>query len=93
MKKLFGNGECRDIKIYKDIDQKIKNSIKSKATKMLIDFNCLDCSPIQSFALKKDNVKLTTRLLSAKLLMLAKLSLMSLIYELVKTFYYLHETV
>ena len=91
--KLFGNGECRDIKIYKDIDQKIKNSIKSKATKMLIDFNCLDCSPIQSFALKKDNVKLTTRLLSAKLLMLAKLSLMSLIYELVKTFYYLHETV
>ena len=91
--KLFGNDKCRDIKIYKDIDQKIKNSIKSKATKMLIDFNCQDCSPIQSFALKKDNVKLTTRLLSAKLLMLAKLSLICLIYELVKTFYYLHETV
>ena len=91
--KLFGNDKCRDIKIYKDIDQKIKKSIKSKATKMLIDFNCLDCSSIQSFALKKVNFKLTTRFLSAQLLMLVKLSLMSFIYELVKTFYYLHETV
>ena len=48
-----------------DIDQKIQNSIKSKITKMLIHFNCLELASIQSFALKKNyNVKLTTRFFS-----------------------------
>ena len=77
-----------------DIDQKIKNSIKSKTTKILIDFNCLDSASIQSFAVKKNNnVKLTTRFLSGKMLMFVKLSLMSFIYELVETFYFPDETV
>ena len=77
-----------------DIDQKIKNSIKSKTTKILIDFNCLDSALIQSFAVKKNNnVKLTTRFLSGKMLMFVKLSLMSFIYELVETFYFPDETV
>lgn len=36
-----------------DIDLKIGNSVKSKTTKMLVDFNCLDSASIQSFAVKK----------------------------------------
>ena len=36
-----------------DIDLKIENSVKSKTTKMLVDFNCLDSASIQSFAVKK----------------------------------------
>ena len=57
---------------------------------MLIDFNCLDSALIQSFAVKKrnDNVKLTARFLSGKMLMFAKLSLMSFIYEFVETVYF-----
>ena len=49
---------------------------------------------IQSFAVKKyDNVKLTTPFLSGKMLMFAKLSLMSFIYQLAKIFYFSDETV
>ena len=61
---------------------------------MIIDFNCLDSVSIETFAIKKnDNVKLTTRFLSGKILMFAKLSLMSFIYELIETFYFRSEIV
>lgn len=61
---------------------------------MIIDFNCLDSVSIETFAIKKnDNVKLTTRFLSGKILMIAKLSLMSFIYELIETFYFRSEIV
>ena len=42
---------------------------------------------------KNYNVMLTTRFLSGKMLMLAKLSLMSFIYEFVENFYFPDETV
>ena len=61
---------------------------------MIIDFNCLESVSIETFAIKKnDNVKLTTRFLSGKILMFAKLSLMSFIYELIETFYFRSEIV
>ena len=61
---------------------------------MIIDFNCLYSVSIETFAIKKnDNVKLTTRFLSGKILMFAKLSLMSFIYELIETFYFRSEIV
>lgn len=61
---------------------------------MLIDFNCLESASIQLFAVEKnDNVKLTARFLSEKMLMFAKLSLMSFIYELIETFYFSDEVV
>ena len=61
---------------------------------MIIDFNCLDSVSIETFAIKKnDNVKLPTRFLSGKILMIAKLSLMSFIYELIETFYFRSEIV
>ena len=61
---------------------------------MIMDFNCLDSVSIETFAIKKnDNVKLTTRFLSGKILMFAKLSLMSFIYELIETFYFRSEIV
>ena len=76
------------------IYKKIENTIKSKTAKMIIDFNCLDSVSIETFAIKKnDNVKLTTRFLSGKILMFAKLSLMSFIYELIETFYFRSEIV
>ena len=76
------------------IYKKIEKTIKSKTAKMIIDFNCLDSVSIETFAIKKnDNVKLTTRFLSGKILMFAKLSLMSFIYELIETFYFRSEIV
>lgn len=65
-----------------------------KRTKMLIGFNCLHSASIQSFVIKKDNnVKLTTRFLSRKTLMFAKLSSISFIYKLVETFLFSHDIV
>ena len=65
-----------------------------KRTKMLISFNCLHSASIQSFVIKKDNnVKLTTRFLSRKTLMFAKLSSISFIYKLVETFLFSHDIV
>ena len=76
------------------IYKKIEKTIKSKTAKMIIDFNCLDSVSIETFAIKKnDNVKLTTRFLSGKILMFAKLSLMIFIYELIETFYFRSEIV
>ena len=35
------------------IEDKIKNSLKSKTTKMIMDFNFLDSASIQSFTIEK----------------------------------------
>ena len=50
-----------------NIDHKIENIAKSKTTKMLINFNCLDSALTLSFRVNKPhNVKLTSRFLSGK---------------------------
>ena len=61
---------------------------------MRIDFDVEESASIKSFAIKNnDQVKITTKFFSGKMLMFAKLSLMSFIYELVETFYFPNETV
>ena len=50
---------------------------------MIIDFNDRESASIKSFAVKKSNeIKVTSRFMSGKLLMSAKLSLKSFIYDL-----------
>ena len=59
---------------------------------MIIDFDCETAAGINSLAVNKNyNVKVTARFFSGKMLMSAKLSLMSFIYELVETFYFPNE--
>ena len=54
---------------------------------MIFQFNYQESALIKSFAVKQSNqVKLTTRFLSGKLLMFAKLSLRSFIYEMLEIF-------
>ena len=54
---------------------------------MIVDLNCEESASIKSFAItKNDQVRVTTRFLSGKMLMFAKLSLMSFIYEIIETF-------
>ena len=72
---------------FYEINQKIEKSAKSKTTKMIVDFCAEEAASIKSFAVKeKQEVKITPRFLSGKMLMFAKLSLMSFVYEMQERF-------
>ena len=67
------------------IEQQIEDSMNLRKNKMMIEFNNSECSSIKFIAVKsKNNIKCTTRFMSGKLLMFAKLSLKSFIYSLVE---------
>ena len=56
---------------------------------MIIDFDCEMSASVNSLTVNKTSiVKLTTRFFSEKMLMFAKLSLMSFIYDILETFYF-----
>ena len=57
-----------------------------RKTKIILEFSNQGPASIKSFAAKKVKVKGTTRFLSDKMLMFAKLSIMSFIYEVLETF-------
>ena len=60
------------------IDEKIENCFDLRKTKILLEFNNPKSDSIKLFAVKKrHNVKVTSRFMSGKLLMFAKLLLKS----------------
>ena len=66
------------------IEQQIEDSMDLRKNKMMIEFNDSECSSIKHIAVKsKTNIKCTTRFMSGKLLMFAKLSLKSFIYSFI----------
>ena len=74
---------------FHNIADKIDQLSKSRTTKMIVDFCVEDSASIKSFAVKeKKEVGATMRFLSGKMLMFAKLSLMSFIYEMLEKFYF-----
>ena len=76
-------------KISRDCNKKTEDHLNNLNTKMIIDFDCEGSGSINSLAVNKTNVvKLTTRFFSGKMLMFAKLSLKSFIYDMVETFYF-----
>ena len=61
---------------------------------MIVEFYDSESASIKSFAVKKKSeIKVTTRIMSRKLLMFAKFSLKSLIYTLPETLYFPNEIV
>ena len=72
----------------KDINEKMTDCSDQHKTKMVIDFNGLESASIKSFAVKKkkNEIKVTSRFISGKLLMFAKLSFKSFLYDLTETF-------
>ena len=61
---------------------------------MLIELNTSESSAVKQIAVKpQTNVKCTTRFLAGKMLMFAKLSLKSFIYQLAELFMFPRETV
>ena len=72
---------------FKDMDEKITFCLDPRKTKMVVKFNDRESASIKSFAVKKINeIKVTTGFMSGKLLMFAKLSLKSFIYDLIEIF-------
>ena len=74
------------------IENKIKECEYIRKNKMIIEFNEQKSASVRSIAVKSDPVvKCTTRFMSGKLLMFAKLSLKSIIYSLVELFHFPEE--
>ena len=79
---------------FETIEEKIRPCADPRKTKMLIEFNDAEAASIKSIAVKKKSVvKATTRFMSGKSLMFAKLSLKSFIYSLVEIFSFSNEIV
>ena len=79
---------------FHDIGDKIDHVSKSRTTKIIVDFCAEESVIIISFAVKeKQEVQVTIRFLSGKMLMFAKLSLISFTYELLETFCFPDEKV
>ena len=71
--------------VVDSIETKIDNCTDLRKNKMVIEFNDYKSASVKSIAVKANSsVKCTTRFMSGKLLMFAKLSLKSFIYYLVK---------
>ena len=78
----------------KNIKEEITDCLDPRKTKMLIDFNNRESASIRSFAVRKrDKIKVTNCFMSGKLLMFAKLSLKSFIYDVAETFCFPDQTV
>ena len=59
---------------FKDIGEKIAESLDARKTKMVLEFNDHEAASIKSIAVKKrSSIKVTIRFMSGKLLMFAKL--------------------
>ena len=72
---------------FHNAEQKIEQTTKLKKKKVTVEFNYQESTLIKLFAVQKsDQVKLTTRFLSGKILMFAMLSLTSFIYGILETF-------
>ena len=71
------------------IENKIKSCADIRKNKVIIEFNEHKSSSVKSIAVKSETVvKCTTRFMSGKLLMFAKLSLKSFIYSLVELLHF-----
>ena len=74
---------------FENVEDKITECLDLRKTKIIIDLNNCKSASIKSFGVKKKNeIKVTSRFMSGKLLMFAELSLKSFIYALVQTFYF-----
>ena len=71
--------------VVDSIETKIDNCTDLRKNKMVIEFNDYKSASVKSIAVKANSsVKCTTRFMSGKLLMFAKLSLKSFIHSLVE---------
>ena len=81
------NNNYKNNRIIQKIEDKIKSCNDLRKNRMILEFNDAQSASIKSVAVKDEtSIKCTTRFMSRKLLMFAKLSLKSFIYSLVELF-------
>ena len=81
------------MKLIDFVDRKNEAFIDQKV-KSLIDFDEEYSASIRSVAIKKNNqVKLTTRFLSGKMLMFSKVSIKGFLYDLIDVFMFLNQEI
>ena len=90
--KITENNNYKNNKIIQKIEDKIKSCNNLRKNRMILEFNDAQSASIKSIAVKNEtSIKCTTRFMSGKLLMFAKLSLRSFIYSLVELLYFPEE--
>ena len=69
-------------------DLQIDDMLKNKKIKTMIDFDKNECNSIKSIIVKSDtNIDVTLRFIKGKMLMFAKLSIKSFVYDMIDVFY------
>ena len=68
-------------------DLKIEHMLKNKKIKTMIDFDKNECNSIKSIIVKSDtNIDVTSGFIKGKMLMFAKLSIKSFVYDMIDVF-------
>ena len=74
-------------KKIKNENPQIDDVLKNKKIKTMIDFDKNECNSIKSIIVKGDtNIDVTSHFIKGKMLMFAKLSLKSFVYEMIDVF-------
>ena len=70
-----------------DLDLRVEKLLHDRRVKTMIDFEYNSSNSIKSLAIKKNtNVKVTSRFIKGKMLMFAKLSIKSFVYDMIDVF-------
>ena len=71
----------------KDANLQVEDVIKNKKIKTMIDFDKNECNGIKSIIVKGNiNIDVSSRFIKGKMLMFAKLSLQSFVYDVIDVF-------
>ena len=88
----FVNSKILERNINQEFE-KVKN-IKNKKVKTMIDFENNECNSIKSIIVKGDtNIEVSSRFIKGKMLMFAKLSLKSFLYDMIDVFCFPNEEI
>ena len=71
----------------KDVETQVEDPLKNKKIKTMIEFDREECNSIKSILVKGvDIVNVSSRFIKGKMLMFAKLSLKSFVYDMIDVF-------
>ena len=80
--------------LTKDVETNFSDTIKNKKIKTMIDFDKNEYNSIKSIVIKENTtIEVTSRFIKEKMLMLSKVSIRSIMYDLIDVFCFPDETV
>ena len=85
--RLLKERKSKKKKLTKNVETKLEDAFKNKKIKTMTDFDRRECNSIKSIALKANtNINVTSRFINRKMLMFAKVSLKSFVYDMIDVF-------